>query len=168
MVKRSLVRVGVVSVAALALAATGCATSQPKESTPSSTTSHGFQESAPSPESTGPMRVPELKTVYFDFDKSEIRSDQRGTMKANADAIMKHSEWKLVTIQGHTDERGTEEYNLALGERRADSGKRYLENLGVPAARIVTVSLGESQPAVQGHDESAWKFNRRDEFLVSR
>jgi len=168
MVKRSLVRVAIVSGAALALAATGCAT-KPKESTAATTaTSHGFEESAPTPESAGPVRVPELKTVYFDFDKADIRSDQRPTMKANSDAIMQHSEWKLITIQGHTDERGTEEYNLALGERRADSGKRYLENLGVPAARIVTVSLGESQPAVQGHDESAWKFNRRDEFLVTR
>jgi len=167
MVKRSLVRVAVVSVAALALAATGCA-KKPKESAAASTTSHGFTESEPSPESAGPVRVPELKTVYFDFDKSDIRSDQRSTMKANADAVMKHSEWKLITIQGHTDERGTEEYNLALGERRADAGKRYLENLGVSAARVVTVSLGESQPAVQGHDESAWKLNRRDEFLVTR
>ena len=71
-----------------------------------------------------------------------------------------------VVIEGNTDERGSEEYNLALGERRADTVKRYLVDLGVPSARLSTVSFGESRPAVQGHDESAWRYNRRVEFAA--
>ena len=71
-------------------------------------------------------------------------------------------------LQGYTDERGTEEYNLALGERRANSVKRYLESLGVPGSRIDTVSFGEADPAVPGHDESAWRWNRRVQFHVTR
>ena len=77
-----------------------------------------------------------------------------------------HSEWATVVVEGHCDERGSEEYNLALGERRATSVKQYLTNRGIPSARIDTVSFGESKPGVQGHDESAWKWNRRGEFKV--
>ena len=69
-----------------------------------------------------------------------------------------------VTIEGHCDERGDEEYNLALGERRASSVKRYLQNLGVASGSMRTMSYGEAKPAVQGHDESAWRWNRRAEF----
>ena len=69
-----------------------------------------------------------------------------------------------VVIEGNTDERGSEEYNLALGERRANTVKRYFVDMGVPSARLSTVSFGESRPAVQGHDESAWRYNRRADF----
>jgi peptidoglycan-associated lipoprotein len=106
--------------------------------------------------------------VYFDLDSDGIRSDQRATLKNNADAIARHTEWRTITVEGHCDERGSEEYNLALGDRRASAAKRYLENLGVASGKLVTVSLGESQPAVAGHDESAWSKNRRAEFLYSR
>jgi peptidoglycan-associated lipoprotein len=81
---------------------------------------------------------------------------------------MSHSEWKTITLEGHTDERGSEEYNLALGERRANAAMQYLVDLGVPTGRMITVSFGEGSPAVQGHDESAWRWNRRVEFKVSR
>ena len=74
----------------------------------------------------------------------------------------------VITIEGHCDERGSEEYNLALGERRASGVKRYLVDLGVPASRLRTVSFGEAKPAVVGHDESAWRYNRRAEFKSSR
>jgi len=70
-----------------------------------------------------------------------------------------------VVIEGHCDERGSEEYNLALGERRADAVRRYMTDLGVPGGRMSTVSFGESRPAVQGHDESAWRYNRRADFV---
>jgi peptidoglycan-associated lipoprotein len=115
-----------------------------------------------------PERVPELSSVYFDYDRSDIRADARPTLKSNAQAIQSHSEWRSITLEGHCDERGSEEYNLALGERRATAAKRYLVDLGVPATKLVTVSFGESTPAVQGHDESAWRWNRRVEFRVSR
>ena len=115
-----------------------------------------------------PQRVRELASIYFDFDSSAIRADARTTLKANAQAIESHSEWKTITLEGHTDERGTEEYNLALGEQRANAAKQYLVDLGAPASRMITVSFGEGSPAVQGHDESAWRWNRRVEFKVSK
>jgi peptidoglycan-associated lipoprotein len=115
-----------------------------------------------------PERVRELGSIYFDYDSAEIRGDARTTLKANGQAISGHSEWKTITLEGHTDERGSEEYNLALGERRANAAKQYLVDLGAPTSRMITVSFGEASPAVQGHDESAWRWNRRVEFKVSR
>jgi peptidoglycan-associated lipoprotein len=114
----------------------------------------------------GPVSVPELKTVYFDYDRSNVREDQTGTLRNNSQEINTHADWRTVVIEGHCDERGSEEYNLALGERRATSVKQYLTSLGIPATRMDTVSFGESKPAVQGHDESAWRWNRRGEFKV--
>jgi peptidoglycan-associated lipoprotein len=104
-----------------------------------------------------------LETVYFDYDQSVIRDDQRATLGNNANAIKGMSLAK-VTVEGHCDERGSDEYNLALGERRANAVKQYLADSGV-AATIDTVSYGESRPAVQGSDESAWRMNRRAEFV---
>jgi peptidoglycan-associated lipoprotein len=119
-------------------------------------------------EEGGPFEVPELQTIYFDFDRAVIRDDQQPTMRSNADAIERHDEWRTIVLEGNCDERGSEEYNLALGERRANSVKQYLVNSGIPASRIDTVSFGESKPAVQGHDEAAWKWNRRVDFRVMR
>jgi len=89
-------------------------------------------------------------------------------MRSNTDASQRHEEWRVLVIEGNCDERGTEEYNLALGERRAHSVKQYLVSAGVPASRVDTVSFGESKPAAPGHDESAWKWNRRADFKVMR
>ena len=115
-----------------------------------------------------PERVRELGSIYFDYDSASIRGDARTTLKANAQAISGRSEWKTITLEGHTDERGSEEYNLALGERRANAALQYLVDLGVPTGRMITVSFGEGSPAVQGNDESAWRWNRRVDFKVSR
>jgi peptidoglycan-associated lipoprotein len=115
-----------------------------------------------------PEKVRELASVYFDYDSSAIRSDARATLKANAGAIQTHDEWRTVILEGHTDDRGSEEYNLALGEQRANATRQYLEDLGVPGARMQAVSFGETAPAVQGADESAWRWNRRVEFRVTR
>jgi peptidoglycan-associated lipoprotein len=114
------------------------------------------------------MGTSELQTVYFDYDMALIRDDQKPTLQTNATAITGHSDWRRVTIEGHCDERGSEEYNLALGERRANAVKRYLTTLGIADSKLDTVSFGESKPATQGHDESAWRWNRRAEFKVSR
>src|SRR5262245_16037804 len=108
-----------------------------------------------------------LETVYFDYDSYQIRDDAKPLLKGNAQTIKGKPNWPTVVIEGYCDERGSEEYNLALGQRRAEQVKRYLVDLGVPATRLDTVSFGESQPAVQGHDESAWKYNRRTEFALS-
>jgi peptidoglycan-associated lipoprotein len=115
-----------------------------------------------------PERVRELASIYFDFDSSAIRADARTTLKANEQAMRGRSEWKTIILEGHTDERGSEEYNLALGESRANAAKQYLVDLGASPSRMLTVSFGEGSPAVQGHDESAWRWNRRVEFKVSR
>ncbi len=109
-----------------------------------------------------------LKTVYFDFDRFTIRSDAMPVLRTNAQAIRDNGGWGRITIEGHCDERGSEEYNLALGERRARAVKRYLMDLGVPSSRLDIVSFGEAKPAVMGHDESAWRYNRRSEFAKSR
>ena len=104
----------------------------------------------------------ELGVVYFDYDSAVLRSDATGTLKKNADAMRAAGDTTL-TLEGHCDERGSEEYNLALGERRAEAVRMYLVDLGIPASRLRVVSFGEAKPAVMGHDESAWKWNRRVE-----
>ncbi len=153
--------------AGLLLAVTvGCrstkTSSQQASSTPTgSEFDQGAVESTPAPASAS---RPELKSVYFDYDRSEIRSDARSVLSGNADTIKGNTDWGVVTVEGHCDERGSEEYNLALGERRANAVKRYLVDLGVPSNRLRTVSFGEARPAVPGHDESAWRYNRRSEF----
>jgi peptidoglycan-associated lipoprotein len=108
-----------------------------------------------------------LETVYFDYDSFQIREDAKSLLKGNAQTIKGKTNWPSVVIEGHCDERGSDEYNLALGERRAQQVKHYLVDLGVPATRLDTVSFGEANPAVQGHDEAAWRYNRRSEFALS-
>ena len=108
-------------------------------------------------------KIAGMQTIYFDYDSSEIRSDARSALRQNADKL-NAGNIGVVTVEGHCDERGSTEYNLALGERRANAVKRYLVDLGVPGNNLRTVSFGEERPAVQGHDESAWKYNRRADF----
>ncbi|MGD2119050.1 MAG: peptidoglycan-associated lipoprotein Pal [Chromatiales bacterium] len=100
------------------------------------------------------------KVVYFDFDKSAIRSEFVDTLRAHAEYLLSNSSATL-TIQGHCDERGSREYNIGLGERRADAIKSFLEAEGVSASQISTISYGEERPAAMGHDEAAWALNRR-------
>lgn len=103
------------------------------------------------------------KVVYFDFDRSEIRSEFYDIIKANADLMALETSAK-VTIKGHCDERGTREYNLALGERRANAVKNALIAEGVSPSRIEVISFGEDSPVAEGHNEDAWSKNRRAEF----
>ncbi len=106
-----------------------------------------------------------VKDIYFDFDKSNIRPDAREVLKANADYFLKNSAASIV-IEGNCDERGTAEYNMALGQRRAQEAKKYLINLGVKASAIKAISYGKERPIDPGHDEQAWAKNRRDHFVV--
>lgn len=101
--------------------------------------------------------------VLFDYDQDSLRSDSRAALDAKA-AILSANGFISLVITGHTDERGTAEYNLALGQRRAAQVKRYLTSKGVQDARLTTQSLGDSQPAVQGTDEGSYQQNRRAEF----
>jgi peptidoglycan-associated lipoprotein len=104
-----------------------------------------------------------LKPVYFDFDKSDIRDDMKPVLAENAKWLKTNTAAK-VQIEGHCDERGTNEYNLALGERRAGAIKRYLSALGVEAGRLSTISYGEERPVCGQHEESCWHKNRRGQF----
>ncbi|ANA39928.1 peptidoglycan-associated lipoprotein [Geobacter anodireducens] len=108
-----------------------------------------------------------LKTVYFDFDAWVLTAATREILAANAEWLRKNP-GVAVTLEGHTDERGSDAYNLALGEQRAKSAMKYLQTLGIDAGRMTVVSYGEEKPAVEGHDESAWAGNRRVEFIPKR
>lgn len=110
---------------------------------------------------SGPM-VP----VYFAFDSSSIEGEQTARMETNADFLKKNPNVS-IRVEGNCDPRGTKEYNLALGERRAQSGKNYLSSLGVDASRITTISFGEEKLLLFGHDEMSWAQNRRDDFVIT-
>ena len=107
-----------------------------------------------------------LKPVYFPLDSSEVDAEGQKVLQENAELMRQNPRWQ-VTIEGHCDERGTAEYNLALGERRALSARTYLVSLGIPAERVRTVSYGKEFPFEQGHDEAAWSKNRRAHFVIT-
>jgi peptidoglycan-associated lipoprotein len=107
-----------------------------------------------------------LKDIHFDFDKYDIRPEDITILKENADLLKKYQKVK-IQIEGHCDERGTSEYNLALGERRANSTKNYLMTLGVSPERISTISYGEEKPLDPGHSEEAWAKNRRAHTIIT-
>lgn len=104
--------------------------------------------------------------VYFDFDKADLRQDTRDILAKNAETILKALPGAKIQIEGHCDERGSAEYNLALGEHRAKSVKKYLVTLGVKPENLSVISYGKEKPAVSGNDEASWAKNRRAEFNV--
>ncbi len=118
----------------------------------------------PPPAVSVPVPAP-LKDAFFDFDKSAIREDQKAALDEDMSWLKANGGVK-ITVEGHCDERGTAEYNLALGERRAKAVKDYLVASGISADRIATISYGKERPFVLGHDETAWKWNRRGHFTV--
>lgn len=107
-----------------------------------------------------------LATIYFDYDASDIRGDARAALDAKL-PILRANAAVQIRIAGHADERGSDQYNDALGQRRAASAKRYLTDNGIDGARISIVSFGEQRPAMSGSDESAWSRNRRAEFEIT-
>ena len=127
-------------------------------------------------EPSPPIRAPKgtefefaenIQKVYFEFDKYRLTDKAKATLEKNAEWLRKHKDVK-VQIEGHCDERGTIEYNLALGERRAMSVRNYLISLGVEESRLFTISYGEERPVALGHNEEAWAQNRRAEFKVAQ
>ena len=120
-------------------------------------------EAAPVP--TAEQLQSELQKVYFDFDSSSLSQDARNVLSKDAELLSKNPSMK-VRIEGNCDERGSDEYNMALGERRAKAAEEYLVNLGVAASRLSVISYGEEKPADPGHNEAAYAKNRRDEFVV--
>ncbi len=105
------------------------------------------------------------QTVYFEFDKSSIKSSEQSKLEDVAN-YLKSNPAAAVKVEGNCDERGTEEYNRSLGERRALAAREYLVRLGIDAQRVDTISYGEDKPAESGHNEAAWSKNRRDDFVV--
>lgn len=106
-----------------------------------------------------------LKDIHFDFDKYDIRPGDTEILKENAALLMKYPKVK-IQVEGHCDERGTNEYNLALGERRANAAKKYLLSLGISTDRISSISYGEEKPLDAGHNEEAWSKNRRGHIVI--
>src|SRR5436190_12699581 len=127
------------------------------QTTPAPTTS---EPAAPAP---GGFTAQDLQPVFFDFDSATLTDQGRSTLDRDAKALRDHSDAK-VTIEGHCDERGTAEYNQALGERRAQAAREYLVAAGIGAARLDVISYGKERPFDPGHDESAWAKNRRAHF----
>jgi peptidoglycan-associated lipoprotein len=111
-------------------------------------------------ELTDPNSPLSKRSVYFDFDSNEVKDQYRGLLQAHARYIGEHRDAR-VRIEGNTDERGSREYNLALGQRRAEAVKRIMAVMGADGARIETISYGEEKPKNPGHDEAAWQENRR-------
>lgn len=107
-----------------------------------------------------------LADVYFDLDESTIRDDARGPLQKNGDWLKRWSTTR-ITVEGHADERGSSEYNLALGARRAEAVKGYLVTLGIPEGRIAVVSKGKESPFCTESNESCWQQNRRGHFIIT-
>ncbi|RME34703.1 MAG: peptidoglycan-associated lipoprotein Pal [Gammaproteobacteria bacterium] len=135
------------------------------ESAAAAAETHGVSESAGlrGDELDNPDSPLANRVIYFDFDSSEIKAEYRPVVEAHAAYLAAHPE-TIVTLEGHTDERGSREYNLALGERRANAVRRQLVLLGASAGQIRVVSYGEERPVAEGHDEEAWALNRRVEI----
>jgi peptidoglycan-associated lipoprotein len=185
-------RAYLVIVIAISLAVAGCSRRKPPVAQPAPPPAAGppataaapppppvrVEEALPVPpepvgeDSIGGRSLDELnrnspfKPVFFDLDSAELDDRQRAVVSGNADLLKKYSAW-VITVEGHADERGTAEYNLALGERRAVAVKTYLISLGVAPDRVRTVSYGKEFPFDPGHNEAAWSKNRRAHFVIT-
>jgi len=115
----------------------------------------------------GQVKAFESEHIYFDYDKAELKAEAQAILKKKAEWLRANSQYKLK-IEGNCDERGTNEYNLALGDRRAKAAEKFLTALGIAKGKITTISYGEERPADPGHNEKAWSKNRRDEFKLSK
>jgi peptidoglycan-associated lipoprotein len=157
---------------ALALAATGCskkAAEEPPATTPPPAEPPVEQPQTPPETPTTPPETPAETAIswqdaFFDYDKSDLRDDARAALDADGKLLRDNANAR-VTIEGHCDERGTPEYNLALGERRAAAARDYLVAAGIDAGRVEIISYGEERPFATGSDESAWAQNRRAHFV---
>jgi len=160
------------TVLALAAGTVGCA-KKAVEAPPAPPPAPPQQETTPPPappqETTPPAPAPlqqgDMQPVFFDLDSDNLTSSARATLDANAKLLRDHPDAQ-ITIEGHCDERGTVEYNLALGERRAQAARDYLVNAGINAARIQMISYGKERPFDPGHTEAAWAKNRRAHFVL--
>ena len=169
---RSIALVALIVIGALAAGCAKKATEAPPASPPPPPQAPAPIPPAPqAPPETPPAPTPpevsssDFEAVFFDFDSYALREDGRATLDRNAHLLRDHPDLR-ITIEGHCDERGTVEYNQALGEKRAQAARDYLAAAGIGAGRIQIVSYGKERPFDSGHDESAWAQNRRAHFLV--
>jgi peptidoglycan-associated lipoprotein len=150
-----------------AKAAEAPTTPGPREVAPPPRTSPAPVESSPlSGDLDQINRAGYLKDAFFDYDKSDIRDDARSVLAADAEWLKKYTSIQIL-VEGHCDERGTSEYNLALGDKRANACKEYLASLGVDAGRIKTVSYGKERPFCNASTEDCWQQNRRGHFVIT-
>jgi len=167
-------RILVMGVLAMTMLASGCAkkaTQAPP--TPPQPPPTKVTTPPPPPAETTPVPTPPTKVIgsgdfspaFFDFDSYSLREDARGVLDANAKLLRDNVDTR-ITVEGHCDERGTSEYNQALGERRAQAARDYLVNAGIDTGRLQIVSYGKERPFNAGHDEAAWAQNRRAHFVV--
>jgi peptidoglycan-associated lipoprotein len=143
----------------------GAAQQQPGMTSPPATAAPATPAPTARPAPKEFTAIADLKPIYFDFDKYDIRPGDAKVLDANAQWLKSNAD-QLVLIEGHCDERGTNEYNLALGERRAKSTMNYLVSQGVQASRITIISYGEERPVCTQKNEECWSKNRRAQFLV--
>ena len=166
--------VSVLLIAMLAFAGAGCA-KKAKEAPPTPPPAPPVTkpaEPAPTPPPPPPPPAPtpkitasDFSDAFYDFDSYALRADTQAALDKDA-RVLRDNPDVSITIEGHCDERGTVEYNLALGEKRANAARDYLVNAGVPIARIQTISYGKERPFAEGHDEAAWAQNRRAHFVL--
>jgi peptidoglycan-associated lipoprotein len=158
----------IIAAVLAAVALTACAK---KPETAATTTTAATAPAAPTaPRGPAPDSVEYFNTVVgntvgFDFDKFELRSDAQAILRGQA-AWLNQNPSRTVTVEGHCDEKGTREYNLGLGERRANAAKQYLQSLGVAASRVKTISYGKERPTCVASDEACWAKNRRGVSVV--
>jgi len=152
----------------------GCASQSTPESSPAPAPAPSAMSSAPGARPApgtsvagvhGSARaMPAARSIYYEYDRAEIKPDSAKIVDANAQYLQDHPDLK-VKVEGNADERGSREYNLALGQRRADAVGKRMTILGIPADRIETVSYGKEKPKATGHDEGAWSENRRSDIV---
>jgi len=148
-------------------AASSSQTTAPTTASPDTRTAPGQQRPIAGAQVNDPKSTLFQRSVYYDFDQYNIKTDYRNTVEAHARYLKDHP-GANVTVEGNCDERGSREYNLALGQRRADGVKGMMTLLGVPERQIETVSFGEEKPRVPGHDEGAWSQNRRSDIVYRK
>lgn len=129
-------------------------------------TAGGMDARALPPELTDPKSILSKRSIYFDYDKFDVRSEYKDLVTSHARFLAKNPQFKML-VQGNTDERGSREYNLALGQKRADAIKKMLTLLGASDAQVESVSLGEEKPKNEGQSDEAWAENRRGDMLYT-
>ncbi len=147
-------------VVALSLSLTACSSKKQVQTEEPVTEDASKPEEEPSLRGKDYQEVAEIQSIYFDLDQSTLRADARDVLQSNYQVIQKHPDWEVL-VEGHCDERGTTEYNLGLGQKRAAAVRTYYMNLGLRGGRIATISYGKENPICTDSNESCWSKNRR-------